>query len=179
MAKQTSYVPREEYTTPLDLAFAAVREVQYLQNECASASTKFPYEWMPKAQAFQKAAEDLGHVLHLLARLHEHVPKWAGHRCVRYEIQVPRRRNHEPARWSRAANMASAMRAVATDLAAAVVERGDQAGSGHVHLVEQLTQAAYELDAVTFPTMFGYVFPPSVVQRSGTDGPRTAPGPAS
>jgi hypothetical protein len=143
VAKQDAYKDDERVTTVLGMVEEAQTEIEALHQECIRAAQGFhPTDEHPKALAFRKAAQDLEHIVLDQAVV---MPE-AMHRVVTYPIRRPRRVKHQIARWCRARNLASGLRRASVSFSGL--------GLPGQQLVDMLVQAAYELEAITFPVLY-------------------------
>lgn len=135
---------------------------------CRRAASNFPHAWLQKAQAFEKAADDLARVYELLTPVEAslNADELARNIVVTTEMHSPYGRKVLP-KWARAQNMSRGLRALAAEWP--------------LHR-DLLVQCAYELDAITFPTLADHDFPKQSPLKPGktrVDGPRIIPARAT
>jgi hypothetical protein len=140
-----------------------------MATSCQKAARNFPHNWMDRAQAFVKAAEDLARVCDRLQPIEADMAADQGMQLVVLTVPMlqPPRLNRVLPKWARAANMGAALRSLAA------------AWPKHQ---EVLVQCAYELEAITFPTLAGYDFPkqsPLKPVAPRDNGPRIIPARAT
>jgi hypothetical protein len=136
--------------------------------DCQKAAGNFPFKWQQKAQAFVKAADDMTRVYGDLGLVMTDLinSRELQNTVLDLELRMPYGNRATP-KWARAANFAGVLRATA------------------VHMPEHqemLVQGAYDLEAITFPTLADYDWPkqsPLKHEAPRVDGVSGAPTLAS